>query len=263
MPPQLDHIILLVPYSYLTSPPEWISQNFTLSPGGRHGDNKTENKLVLFRDGTYLELIAFINDDPSKRQGHWWDKPFGVVDFAYMPNGSLDYDALIQRLEATGTGIGYAPTKEGGRQTDGHDIRWKVTFPSGIARGNVPFFCEDVTTRSWRVPLTEENTTHPCGAVGVGGVLLEIQEELFEKLDRANAAVLDVERSAEGVYEVDVPNPVDGVKKPTIRLQQAAPDSKKELALTMILQTGEKGGAARDPISERVGEDGLISIAFE
>lgn len=45
---------------------------FTISPGGRHADNRTENRLVIFADGSYLELIAFINDDPEKREGHWW-----------------------------------------------------------------------------------------------------------------------------------------------------------------------------------------------
>jgi hypothetical protein len=37
----------------------------------RHGDNKTENKLIIFADGSYIELIAFIDDDPKLRDGHW------------------------------------------------------------------------------------------------------------------------------------------------------------------------------------------------
>lgn len=37
----------------------------------RHGDNKTENKLIIFADGSYIELIAFIDDDPGLREGHW------------------------------------------------------------------------------------------------------------------------------------------------------------------------------------------------
>jgi hypothetical protein len=42
------------------------------------------SKLVVFRDGSYLELIAFIDDDPKHREGHWWgDKGWGVIDFAF------------------------------------------------------------------------------------------------------------------------------------------------------------------------------------
>lgn len=53
-----------------------------IQPGGKHADGRTENRLVVFRDGTYLELIAFIDDAPEKRRGHWWDRAFGVVDYA-------------------------------------------------------------------------------------------------------------------------------------------------------------------------------------
>lgn len=67
----LDHIIVLVPYATLRSPPAWITENFTLAPGGRHADGKTENRLICFQDGSYLELIAFVGDDPKLREGHW------------------------------------------------------------------------------------------------------------------------------------------------------------------------------------------------
>jgi hypothetical protein len=67
----LDHIIILVPYATLQTPPHWITSNFTFTPGGRHADGKTENRLICFQDGSYLELIAFINDDLKLREGHW------------------------------------------------------------------------------------------------------------------------------------------------------------------------------------------------
>lgn len=35
---------------------------------------------MLFRDGTYLELIAFVNDDPQKRKGHYWSVALSTVD---------------------------------------------------------------------------------------------------------------------------------------------------------------------------------------
>ena len=67
----LDHFILHVPYAYLSDPPSWIKDHFTITPGGEHADGLTANTLVLFRDGTYIELIAWTpkaNDENKK--GH-------------------------------------------------------------------------------------------------------------------------------------------------------------------------------------------------
>lgn len=120
MPPlkaQLDHVVLLLPYKDITQPPEWLTQHFTISPGGRHADGKTENRLVLFADGTYLELIAFVDDDPEKRRGHWWDRPFGVIDFALTtPDQEFgELSGITERLSHSGTQISYAAPKEGGK----------------------------------------------------------------------------------------------------------------------------------------------------
>lgn len=72
MAAELDHVIMLLPYELVVKPPSWLTDHFVVSPGGVHADGKTENRLVLFQDGSYLELIAFIDDDPEKRRGHWW-----------------------------------------------------------------------------------------------------------------------------------------------------------------------------------------------
>ena len=83
--PSSSHIIILVPYEFLTSPPSWLTSAFTLSPGGRHADNRTENRLILLADGSYIELIAFINDDPALREGHWWVSA-KRIELGILPN---------------------------------------------------------------------------------------------------------------------------------------------------------------------------------
>jgi hypothetical protein len=81
----LDHIVILVPHSFLTSPPAWFTNVFVPYPGGRHADGLTENTLVLFPDGSYIEFIAFVPGvDPGKREKHKWGRKaeFSVVDWA-------------------------------------------------------------------------------------------------------------------------------------------------------------------------------------
>lgn len=130
MPPiqaQLDHVVLLLPYKDILKPPSWLTDNFIISEGGRHADNRTENRLVLFADGSYLELIAFIDDDPENRDGHWWDKPFGVVDFALttIDESFGELDGIKERLSQTDTQISYSDPKHGGRlKPDGTELQW-------------------------------------------------------------------------------------------------------------------------------------------
>lgn len=188
---QLDHVVALLPYKDLIEPPEWITKNFTLSPGGRHADGRTENRLILFRDGTYLELIAFINDDPDKRKGHWWDLDYGIVDYALTTADAYDFDALRHELKQTGTGISYAEPQRGGRtRPDGVEIKWRVTFPTGAQRGEVPFWCHDMSPREYRVPVNETSTTHPCGAIGMSGVVIGIDRGMDPtRLKKAMGAI--------------------------------------------------------------------------
>lgn len=258
---QLDHVILLLPYPDLANPPAWLTDNLVVSPGGKHGDGKTENRLVLFADGTYLELIAFIDDDAEKRRGHWWDKPFGVVDFALTTTKALDYSALKERLAKTETGVMYAEPQEGGRVTpDGVELQWKVTFPTGIGRGNVPFWCHDITPRGRRVPITEDNTKHPCGASGMAGVQLEINDSKLEIVQKATAAIVQSEGRADGPYELGTPHEGKGAQQPSIRLVASGEVEAEGVKLSLVLRTPNT--TPPDNIEQKFG-GGVVSIRFE
>ncbi|KAG0646327.1 hypothetical protein D0Z07_8098 [Hyphodiscus hymeniophilus] len=209
MPPVLDHIIILVPYAQLLSLPAWIPSSFTLTPGGRHSDDRTENKLVCFADGSYLELIAFINDDPKLRDGHKWGScEFGIIDFALTQSStsaSANWSSVNARLAEAGCKARYAEPLAGGRlRDDGQEVRWSVTAPvlegTGVRKGELPFFCHDVTPRSLRVPDARVNTTHPNSAYGVKGLCLYVPEERVKGLVDAYEAILGTseEMRAEG-----------------------------------------------------------------
>ena len=180
----LDHLILFLPVdpeTKLPKVPSFISDNFTLTPGGVHADGLTSNTLILLADGCYIELISFI--DPEKDvSSHWWAsglRNFGWRDWC-LTNTSSPSDSWSAISGSEGS---HSEPVEGGRKrADGVDVRWAVTFPSGAhggqaIRGRVPFFCHDITDRSVRVPLSPEKTTHPSELLGVKELTVIVQDK--------------------------------------------------------------------------------------
>lgn len=233
---QLDHLILLLPHKDLIEPPLWLTENFTITPGGRHAGGKTENKLIVFRDGTYIELIAFIDDDKKNRSGHWWgDKKPGLIDYALTtPAGTGDdaHKALVKRIKAADTGFedaGYRNPQAGGRtMPSGEEIKWKVAFPEGVHRGEAPFFCYDVTPRNRRVPSDDTAaTTHPSGAVGIFQVTVLVPAMETGNYVNLYSAIMDKPpKSSLGAinsWPVEMPNPLDPVvEDPSIFVEPLA-----------------------------------------
>ncbi|KAK5105802.1 hypothetical protein LTR62_002144 [Meristemomyces frigidus] len=260
-PTQLDHVIILLPYADLKSPPNWITSNFSLSPGGRHSDSKTENRLVIFQDGTYLELIAFINDDPAKRKGHWWDKPNGIVDFACTTSGDFAYEDLQQRLRDSGSGISYAAPQEGGRRMpDGQELEWKVTFPLGAERGEVPFWCHDVTPRERRVPVHNGKTEHPCGAVGMAGITIKIDSAKHGKISKSMAAITETSPDSSSRFAVGAPIAKAGSAGDWVHVAELDPAEGVASMLELTLRT--PGHDKQKPFRQDVG-DGSVCISFD
>lgn len=52
-------------------------------------------------------------------------------------------------------------------------------MPQSVDRGQVSFLCEHVSPQAWRVDITEENTSHPCGVNGMGGINLEVSAMMW------------------------------------------------------------------------------------
>ncbi|GAA5841065.1 hypothetical protein JCM9279_000528 [Rhodotorula babjevae] len=183
-PPALDHIIILVPHHLLANLPPSLTSAFTVTRGGKHADGLTENKLVILRDGSYLELIAFVpppsssSTSTSARDEHWWGRKLaGIIDYALTsPSPPSSFPAA------------YDPPCAGGRtRPDGAAVEWLVTFPShAFERGAVPFWCHDVTPRALRVPVDDEDkAAHPCGAVGVRRLEVRVPQRAWDEALKA------------------------------------------------------------------------------
>ncbi len=182
MPSMLDHIVI-VDQNLETMVSHAESAGFTVVPGGEHAGGMTHNALIAFRDGSYIELIAFI--EPDQRSTHrWWPRLWkggGLVDFALL---CADLEGEVGEIRARGLDIP-EPIENGRLRPDGQRLDWRQSFPQEIVgESGLPFLIEDVTPRSLRVPSSEAETTHRNGVVGIAGITL-----LVDDLDAASNAL--------------------------------------------------------------------------
>jgi len=81
----------------------------------------------------------------------------------------------------------YKPAKAGGRLTktpEGkeRELKWRLTQMDGrYTKGELPFFCEDLTPREWRVPVSPpSNSIHSNGVLGVAALTYITPSSSFE-----------------------------------------------------------------------------------
>jgi hypothetical protein len=182
---RLDHLVILVRDLELASA-DYKSLGFTVTPGGEHADGLTRNALVPFQDGTYLELVTFLDpEDPTDNVWGWrrFYPREGLIDYCAA---SDDLDADVRRLASLGFGV-EGPENGGRRLPDSTNIRWRSARIRQEGR-IFPFLIEDLTPRELRVPGGPE-TRHPNGAIGVSS--LEISVPDVDSAANALAALAD------------------------------------------------------------------------
>jgi catechol 2,3-dioxygenase-like lactoylglutathione lyase family enzyme len=161
---RLDHVVILVG-DLDRAVRGYEELGFTVTAGGEHADGLTRNALVPFADGSYLELVAFVDPDDPRDNVWGWRAflPFGggLIDYCAA---SDDLEADVRRLEEGGLGVD-GPADGGRRLPDGTEIRWRVARIRQDGR-LLPFLIEDLTPRSTRVPGGPA-AEHPNGATGI------------------------------------------------------------------------------------------------
>lgn len=163
---RLDHLVILVHDLDLASA-DYTRLGFEVTPGGEHADGLTRNALIPFEDGTYFELVSFVDpEDPTDNVWGW--RGFlpheGLIDYCAASDG-LDSDA--GRLGSGGFEID-GPDDGGRRLPDGTEIRWRSARIRQEGR-LLPFLIEDLTSRELRVP-SGPAARHPNGASGVSRI---------------------------------------------------------------------------------------------
>jgi Glyoxalase-like domain len=182
---RLDHLVILV-HDLDQASLDYERLGFRVTPGGEHADGLTRNALVPFKDGTYLELVAFVDPD-DLRDNVWGWRAFvpsggGLIDYCAA---SDDLGADARRLEERGLAVD-GPTDGGRRLPDGTEVRWRVAHIRQEGR-LLPFLIEDVTPRSARVPAGAA-VEPPNGATGISR--LELAAPDAQAASRSLAAVL-------------------------------------------------------------------------
>ena len=167
----IDHVVILV-NDLAAASRDWADAGFTVTPGGTHAAGTTHNALVSFADGTYFELIAFLDEGERAREHRWWPRVAdgeGLIDYALLSD-----DLNADTAEARGHSLEVVGPDDGGRtRPDGQRLEWRsAMFGRGIGEPTMPFVIEDVTARELRVPGGDEAIGHALGATRVAGITL-------------------------------------------------------------------------------------------
>jgi hypothetical protein len=181
---QVDHVVVVVS-SLAETTKRFAAAGFTVTPGGRHDAIPTENALIAFADGTYLELLA-ARDAATRdelralRASPGWErhlKGVSAVARRFLPalsgaDGVADWVLRGERLERPAAALRTLGVKASGpvamarERPDGLRLAWELLLPEPRLH---PFWIADRTSRGQRVPGGAA-TEHANGATGITAV---------------------------------------------------------------------------------------------
>lgn len=166
----LDHIVIAV-HHLEQAIVDFRALGFQVLIGGRHNGRTSHNALVVFQDGSYLELIAWEGPAPQER---WYNTlqqaGEGLVDFALLPGDTTE---VLNAARARGLHSLEGPFDGARLRPDGAQLRWQT---ARHASPDLPFLCGDITPRALRVSESAADRLHPNGALGVARLDIAVHE---------------------------------------------------------------------------------------
>lgn len=164
----LDHIVIAV-HDLDRTFADYGALGFQVIRGGEHADGASANVLVVFQDGAYLELIAFMRPRDDNR----WSEVLSGAGEGFVDHALLPGDIAADVAAAQKRGLDISDPIQGGRnRPDGERLEWQTARSPG---SDVPFLCGDVTPRRLRVQEGEVRT-HPNGVTGVASLTIAVRD---------------------------------------------------------------------------------------
>lgn len=168
---------------------EQIATDLGFDPvyGGTHENGTTEMSLVVFPDGSYLELLAPQDDgsEPTRWAPHLRETASPCA--WALPAPAIDTTAQ----SAAANGIDVRGPLDGGRdRTDGTAVRWRFAFLGPCDPGTVlPFLIDDETPREYRVPANPVTNA----VDGLDRVLISVSDPdpVIDRFERALGATIN------------------------------------------------------------------------
>lgn len=160
------------------------SAGLPMQRGGSHAEVGTENALVPFPDGSYLEAIASTHDQPDL-----WEEYFQGAQPLAGPCGWIVETGSVhsecQRLIEHGVEV-HGPTSGRRERPDGTTAEWDMAFLGSDEDNLLPVLLADRTPRGRRVP---ESSLYGSPLSGIDRVVLGVNDlaatvELFRGLYR-------------------------------------------------------------------------------
>jgi catechol 2,3-dioxygenase-like lactoylglutathione lyase family enzyme len=158
-----DHVVILM-LDLDKASADYRMLGFNVFYGGQHADGKTHNALIVFKDGTYIELLAptnpslVANYDPNNRTSFLFMFAAGE-EFGGYALRSENLAAGVEAMQMRGLDI-QLRSPAGRLRPDSTKLEWQSAMLPGTM---TPFFIQDITPRNLRVPDEAEKTNHPNG----------------------------------------------------------------------------------------------------
>src|SRR5690554_6905491 len=97
---QIDHVIVLARDLDVATENARLA-GFNVHPGGVHDDGATHNVLIPFADGSYIEIISFVDATPPPNHyfGERYDQGPGLAGLGLL---SDDIDRDVQNITDSG-----------------------------------------------------------------------------------------------------------------------------------------------------------------
>jgi hypothetical protein len=178
----IDHVTIAGP-DLTTMERAFAALGLPTDYGGPHSNGVTHMALLGFDDGSYIELISFL--EPGSKETVFWSQHItgngGPCGWAVQV---ADVAAEAARVAALGVTVN-GPVYMNRRRPDGKLVEWDLAFLGDQGAGaTLPFIIKDITPREWRVLPSASAAGRLAGVAKVilGVENLEAASALFQRV---------------------------------------------------------------------------------